>query len=186
MCPGQHSYRRCGLDLKPLVRLQRRCSQSLMARGSYIWKVTWSRGITCDVSASRATAPAAGCKGGRLCSPGLRVSGRSQESSTQMNAVCAGSPVTPCLPPRYLEKAGGHGVSVEHGTIQGHPLADQPQDLLPLVANVGAVLLLAASRGLRVEGGHQSREHNIQPDCPPHRKQEGQGCPGPTDTPALA
>lgn len=55
-----------------------------------------------------------------------------------------GCPVWPCLTPRYLEKAGGHRVRVEHGTIEGHPLADKPQDLLPLVTDVGAVLLLAA------------------------------------------
>lgn len=69
-----------------------------------------------------------------------------------------GSPALLCLTPRYLEEAGSHRVSVEHGAIQGHPLADQPQDLLPLVADVGAALLLTATRRLRMEGGHQSRE----------------------------
>ena len=68
----------------------------------------------------------------------------------------------PLLAPRYLEEAGGHRVGAERRAVQGHPLTDQPQDLLPLVADVGAALLLAAPRGLRVEGGSQSRE----PQCP--------------------
>lgn len=90
------------------------------------------------------------------------------------------SPVQPCLTPRYLEKAGGHRVGMQHGAIQGHPLADQPQDLLPLVANVGAALLLAASRGLHVKGGHQSREPR-QPTRPPTTPQakERQDAQGP-------
>lgn len=97
-----------------------------------------------------------------------------------LGAVHPGSPVQPCPTARYLEKAGGHRVSAEHGAVQGHPLADQPQDLLPLVADVGAVLLLAASRGLHVEGGHQSREPQRPTGLPttPWAK-EGQDTQGP-------
>ena len=73
-----------------------------------------------------------------------------------------GNPAQPRLAPRYLEEAGGHRVGAERRAVQGHPLTDQPQDLLPLVADVGAALLLAAPRGLRMEGGSQSRE----PQCP--------------------
>ena len=63
---------------------------------------------------------------------------------------------------------------MEHGAIQGHPLADQPQDLLSLVADVGVTLLLTASRGLRVEGGYQSRkpQHPAEPLTTPYAKEE--------------
>lgn len=75
----------------------------------------------------------------------------------------AGPPPSPAslAPLGYLEEAGGHRVLVEHGTIQGHPLADQPQDLLPPVADVGAALWLTAPGRLcrlRMEGECQSRE----------------------------
>ena len=73
-----------------------------------------------------------------------------------------GNPAQPLLARRYLEEAGGHRVGAERRAIQRHPLTDQPQDLLPLVADVGAALLLAAPSGLRMEGGSQSRE----PQCP--------------------
>lgn len=72
-----------------------------------------------------------------------------------------GQPSQPSYTPRYLEEAGGHGIRVEHGAVQGHPPADQPQDLLPLVADVGAAFLLATSSRvcrLHMEGGQQSRE----------------------------
>lgn len=68
---------------------------------------------------------------------------------------------------------------MEHGAVQGHPLADQPQDLLSLVADVGVALLLTASSGLRVEGGRQSRkpQHPAEPPTTPQAKggQDSQG-----------
>lgn len=68
---------------------------------------------------------------------------------------------------------------MEHGAIQGHPLADQPQDLLSLVADVDVALLLTASRRLRVEGGHQSRKAQHPTEPPPAAQaEEGADRPG--------
>lgn len=68
---------------------------------------------------------------------------------------------------------------MEHGAIQGHPLADQPQDLLSLVADVDVALLLTASRGLRVEGGRQSRKPQRPTEPPPApQAEEGADRPG--------
>lgn len=68
---------------------------------------------------------------------------------------------------------------MEHGAIQGHPLADQPQDLLSLVADVEAALLLTASRGLRVEGARQSRKPQHPTEHPPHLRQREEGADRP-------